>query len=219
MVVRLGGDELAVLQSGGPGYRGIAALSEMLISAFANPLVINGPRIRITASIGATVLPGDIQDPEHGLQTADDALYRAKASGESCFVLAPIRARSIEHSGLIPAARFIHAAQQHGMIHSILKLSLREACRVAATWTPRAPGLPISINLPASTLRSADLAATIADALGDAGLTPDRLEVVAVGVETMGQLEWLRHAGCQQAQGNQLGPPVQAEAFSQHHLC
>src|SRR5690606_10269692 len=41
------------------------------------------------------------------------------------------------------------------------------------------------------------------------------LDVVAEGVETSDQLEFLRAVGCHQAQGYRLGAPVPAETFEQ----
>jgi EAL domain-containing protein (putative c-di-GMP-specific phosphodiesterase class I) len=39
------------------------------------------------------------------------------------------------------------------------------------------------------------------------------LEVVAEGVETAGQLEFLAELGCQQAQGYLFSPPIPAETM------
>ena len=41
------------------------------------------------------------------------------------------------------------------------------------------------------------------------------LRVTAEGVETAMQLEFLRNAGCDEAQGFHLSPPVSAERFAQ----
>jgi EAL domain-containing protein (putative c-di-GMP-specific phosphodiesterase class I) len=41
-----------------------------------------------------------------------------------------------------------------------------------------------------------------------------RKEVVAEGVETAGQLEFLRTAGCEKAQGYYLSPPLPANKLS-----
>ena len=41
-----------------------------------------------------------------------------------------------------------------------------------------------------------------------------RLEIVAEGVETAGQQEFLRRSGCAYAQGYLLGRPVAAEEFT-----
>ncbi len=45
------------------------------------------------------------------------------------------------------------------------------------------------------------------------------MEVVAEGVETSSQLERVREAGCQFAQGYLLGRPMPAEQFQREHLC
>ena len=44
------------------------------------------------------------------------------------------------------------------------------------------------------------------------------MEVVAEGVETPGQLDRVREAGCQFAQGYLLGRPMPAEQFQRDHL-
>jgi EAL domain-containing protein (putative c-di-GMP-specific phosphodiesterase class I) len=42
--------------------------------------------------------------------------------------------------------------------------------------------------------------------------------VVAVGVESSEQLEWLRAAGCHEAQGYLLGPPTPMEKFFKRYI-
>jgi len=44
------------------------------------------------------------------------------------------------------------------------------------------------------------------------------ISVVAVGVETRAQLDWLKTAGCPQAQGNLLGAPKPTEEFLELHV-
>ncbi len=74
-------------------------------------------------------------------------------------------------------------------------------------------GLPVSIvKIDGSVVE------TLGDAAGDDGLVPSILElshrlqrrVVAEGVERVGQVGSLRRLHCDLAQGNQLGPPVDA---------
>lgn len=206
--------------------------------------------------------------------------------------------------GLLPAARFIAAAERPAVIQSIVDLSLTQACGAAASWFERRPGVPVSVNLPASVLNGRALVKRVETVLSETSLPPEWLEVemcgrmvparmwdehlptlrrlselgvsigldrfgrdpwsllvlgmlpvtkvktdqsmlhgvpddprataalrttfdllnrvgvevVAVGVENERQLEWLRESGCHQAQGHQLGSPVQIETFCRQHV-
>jgi EAL domain-containing protein (putative c-di-GMP-specific phosphodiesterase class I) len=44
------------------------------------------------------------------------------------------------------------------------------------------------------------------------------LEVIAEGVESREQADWLRREGCYEAQGYHFGRPISAEALVEHHL-
>lgn len=206
--------------------------------------------------------------------------------------------------GLIPASKFIRAAERLGIITSIVDMSLRKACVAASGWPDSAPRMGVSVNLSDTDLQRRDLVSAVSAILEEASLAPDRLElevnekstiersqsrlavnlqglrdlgvlitldhfgveyasmlmmrslavrtikidpslvsglpddprateivratvdvsrrfnieVVAVGVETAEQLRWLKDAGCSQAQGNHLGPPMPTEVFRQLHV-
>lgn len=77
LAVRLGGDEFAVLCRG-CGPEEARMLSERVLEALRSPVMINGFKISIRASIGvasARTIDGEM------LQRADNALYRAKREG------------------------------------------------------------------------------------------------------------------------------------------
>jgi diguanylate cyclase (GGDEF)-like protein len=80
-LARIGGDEFAVVQSAVSGDAGARLLAERMLAALDTPLVIDGHRLRIRASIGIGLYPGHGTSPEQLHQAADQALYRAKDAG------------------------------------------------------------------------------------------------------------------------------------------
>jgi diguanylate cyclase (GGDEF)-like protein len=78
----------------------------------------------------------------------------------------------------VPAASFLAAANESGLVLGIDRWVLREACQQATTWPARpgrgpAPG--VSVNVSALQFQQPDLADQVAAALQDAGLAPERL--------------------------------------------
>jgi diguanylate cyclase (GGDEF)-like protein len=80
-LARIGGDEFAVVQSGVSGRTGATLLAERMLAALDTPLVIDGERLRVRASIGIGLYPEHGSSPEQLHQAADQALYRVKAAG------------------------------------------------------------------------------------------------------------------------------------------
>ena len=76
--------------------------------------------------------------------------------------------------GLIPPLTFIPIAEATGQIGLIGEWAVREACREAAGW---GGAMTVAVNLSAVQFQSHDIAAIVADALQDAGLSGDRLEL------------------------------------------
>ena len=76
--------------------------------------------------------------------------------------------------GIIPPGRFIPLAEEIGLIVPIGAWVLRQACFAAASW----PGnMRVSVNLSPAQFKSPDLIATVVEALRDADLPADRLEL------------------------------------------
>jgi diguanylate cyclase (GGDEF)-like protein len=86
-VCRFGGDEFAVIF---PETRKdeVARLAERLRVKIASLFPDDVLRRGMSASVGVASLPADGDDPEHLLQAADRALYRAKGSGRNRVVIA-----------------------------------------------------------------------------------------------------------------------------------
>jgi len=77
--------------------------------------------------------------------------------------------------GLVPPDEFIPIAEETGLVVDIDRFVLRESCRQAAAWNARLGPLLLHVNLSAMHLQRDDLADTVAGALRDSGLAPDRL--------------------------------------------
>lgn len=101
--------------------------------------------------------------------------------------------------GAIPPNKFIPIAEEAGLIVPIGAWALRQACNEAGSW----PGaIRVSVNLSPAQFRSPQLVRTVMDAVSEAGLAPDRLELeITESVllhdddATMATLHALRAAG------------------------
>jgi predicted signal transduction protein with EAL and GGDEF domain len=76
--------------------------------------------------------------------------------------------------GPVPPDQFIPLAEEIGLIVPIGEWALREACLAAATWPDE---MRVAVNLSPAQFKSRDLVTSVALALCEAGLPPDRLEL------------------------------------------
>jgi diguanylate cyclase (GGDEF)-like protein/PAS domain S-box-containing protein len=74
--------------------------------------------------------------------------------------------------GPIPPAAFIPLAEEIGVIGDLGRWVLRQACRAAAGWQDRSPGLAVSVNVSGQQLDSGALLGDVRDALQASGLPP-----------------------------------------------
>jgi len=103
-VARMGGDEFTVLLEGASGEQDIARVAERILEAIAQPLVLDGHAVSVTASIGITVYPFDDHGIDDLLRHADTAMYRAKGHGGNHyrFALESHVTTSQEHPSPLP---------------------------------------------------------------------------------------------------------------------
>lgn len=88
VVGRVGGDEFVVLL-GNCGKLEATLLAERIRSAIhERHIELGGAIVPISASLGVAAYPDDGSDPTQILARADSALYRAKANGKNCAVVA-----------------------------------------------------------------------------------------------------------------------------------
>ncbi|MFN8074260.1 MAG: EAL domain-containing protein [Kineosporiaceae bacterium] len=77
-VARLGGDEFAVLVPDAAGIAEVTLLAERVAARLREPVLADGVRVGVQASIGIAVCPEHARNVETLVQRADIALYRAK---------------------------------------------------------------------------------------------------------------------------------------------
>lgn len=77
-LARQGGDEFIVVLSGVDHEEGISAASNKILTLVAEPFVIEGHELYLTASVGVAVYPEDGEDAASLLKHADLAMYQAK---------------------------------------------------------------------------------------------------------------------------------------------
>ena len=75
--------------------------------------------------------------------------------------------------GLVSPAEFIPLAEETGLIVPIGEWVLRNACATAASW----PDVTVAVNLSPVQFRARGLVALVTNALAEAGLPPQRLEL------------------------------------------
>lgn len=83
-VARLGGDEFGVLLEG-MTRDALERLLPVVLEAMAQPVIYENSEMRVSASIGAALLPSDAGDAELLSRCADHAMYGAKLRGRNQF--------------------------------------------------------------------------------------------------------------------------------------
>ena len=86
-LARLGGDEFVLLFTDIAQREEIHLVLERVLAAVSAPVNIDGSAVRVSASIGVTVYPGDEVDGDTLLRHADQAMYRAKEAGKNRYHL------------------------------------------------------------------------------------------------------------------------------------
>jgi EAL domain-containing protein (putative c-di-GMP-specific phosphodiesterase class I) len=82
-VARLSGDEFIMLIEDSEDREEIEALAERILRVISRPMLLGSTELRVTGSVGITLLAADSPDARSLLANADTALYRAKHRGRN----------------------------------------------------------------------------------------------------------------------------------------
>jgi two-component system, cell cycle response regulator len=83
-VGRYGGEEFLVVLPNCDLEQATHQAERMRQRLCSSTMMVDGTEMQVSASFGVTVSDGSERNPEAFLRVADDALYRAKASGRNC---------------------------------------------------------------------------------------------------------------------------------------
>jgi diguanylate cyclase (GGDEF)-like protein len=83
VVSRIGGDEFSVLLANISGQEEAIDIAKKIMKALAAPVIIQGCKLHISASIGISFFPQDGTDVESLIRHADRAMYRIKKQGKN----------------------------------------------------------------------------------------------------------------------------------------
>jgi len=90
-VCRYGGDEFVLLLEGFTSYRQLETMARKLIALVEQPIVLGDAQTSCSTSVGVATYPPS-KSWEMLLETADSAMYEAKAAGPGGFSIAPLKA-------------------------------------------------------------------------------------------------------------------------------
>ncbi|WP_418117595.1 EAL domain-containing protein [Variovorax sp. 350MFTsu5.1] len=112
VVARFGGDEFVLLMENLDSANDAAVLAEKVLDRCAEPFIIEGRELHVSASVGVSIYPENGGDAETLLKNADTAMYRAKEKGRNTyrFYAAKMNAQSTEQLMLESALR--HALER-----------------------------------------------------------------------------------------------------------
>ena len=132
-IARLGGDEFTIVLENLTHADQAAFVAQKIQKTLADPIVLQGREVFVTASIGITLYPGDAADFDTLLQAADIAMYRAKEEGRNtyAFYAREMNARAAERLKMENLLR--HAIErQELLLHYQPKVSVRTGQVVGA---------------------------------------------------------------------------------------
>ena len=85
---RLGGDEFTIVLENITGEDQVGTVAEKLKKVFAEPIVVEGREIFVSASVGIALYPHGGESVDALLQSADVAMYHAKGQGRNVHAFA-----------------------------------------------------------------------------------------------------------------------------------
>jgi diguanylate cyclase (GGDEF)-like protein/PAS domain S-box-containing protein len=110
-VARFGGDEFMVLLPGMREQSDILRVAQKLLASIAEPLIIEGRPISVTASLGIAIFPQHGEQPQRLIQHADAAMHVAKAHGRAGLAVFEEEVAQSAYANLVLEGQLGHAIE------------------------------------------------------------------------------------------------------------
>jgi diguanylate cyclase (GGDEF)-like protein/PAS domain S-box-containing protein len=155
-VCRHGGDEFLILLSEVDHADDATLSAQKVVAAVAEPILINGHELSLSASIGICVYPEDGQDAQSLIMRADTAMYHAKNAGRNRieFYRADMEAPEVKRSSIESELRRALDARQFELFYQpTIDLETGRICGAEALMRWRHPSrgvLPPDDFIPAA---------------------------------------------------------------------
>ena len=132
-VARLGGDEFVILLAAVESAESCGDTLDRIIGFLSEPYRIVGEDIRISASIGVTLYPLDLSDPDTLMRHADQAMYMAKQAGRNRYhVFNPELDRSMQDHLELLSRIELALEQNEFVLYYQPKVDMRRALVIGA---------------------------------------------------------------------------------------
>jgi diguanylate cyclase (GGDEF)-like protein len=86
-IARWGGDEFILLMEDLQQAEDAHVLTQRVVEALCEPLVLGEKSVRMSASVGLAIFPVHAHTAAELIQAADRAMYEAKVQGRNCTVV------------------------------------------------------------------------------------------------------------------------------------
>lgn len=129
IVGRYGGDEFIVVAPGGRSDTARFDLPDVVLAAMAQPVLVDGHELIVSASVGVSVFPADASDAQTLIPCADMAMYAAKNRGRNCWERYRPEMRADADAKLILSARLRKAIEAGTLLlHYQPQVDMRTGC-------------------------------------------------------------------------------------------
>ncbi|EHQ53429.1 diguanylate cyclase/phosphodiesterase with PAS/PAC sensor(s) [Ectothiorhodospira sp. PHS-1] len=112
-LARLGGDEFVLLFNNLDDANEAHSLFERMLTAVAEPAILDSVCVRLSASMGVTFFPRDDHDADTLIRHADQAMYQAKEAGKNRYAVFDLD-QSLRHQSRMEFIKSMATALQDG---------------------------------------------------------------------------------------------------------